>query len=103
MNETFTHNLGQEKARAAASAALESYKKQYPQYQPDYRWINNNRAEFSFNVKMKELSGYLDINDTTIDIDLDVPFYLRMFKKQAMSVITGQIAYWVNEARSGKV
>ena len=103
MKESFAHNIGQEKAKVAASAALESYKKKFPEYQPSFRWASNNRADFSFKVKMSELSGYLNVGDTSIDIDLDVPFYLRMFKKQAMSVIAEQIAFWIKEAKEGRI
>jgi hypothetical protein len=63
-------------------------------------WLSANTAHISFNVKGLNLSGSLEVLERSIEMDLDVPFMLRPFKGQALSVIEGEINEWISRAKS---
>jgi hypothetical protein len=47
------------------------------------------------------LSGSVEVKESTIDLDLDVPFLLRPFQGQAVSVIEGEIKSWLAKEKAG--
>ena len=54
-------------------------------------------------VTLFTLSGSLEVLARSIEMDLDVPFLLRPFKGQALSVIEGEINEWIQKAKTGAV
>lgn len=103
MKHSVAHELGMEKAKQAAEAAIESYKKRFAEYKPQAHWSNDRRAEISFSVKGLTLRGALEVQPSSIDMDLDVPFMLRPFKGKALSVIESEIKAWVKKAEAGEL
>ena len=103
MKHSVTHDLGQERAKQAADAAIAAYAQKFAKYQPQTTWTSPTRANISFNIKGMKLSGSLEVLPRSIDLDLDVPFLLRPFKSQAISVIEAEIREWIDKARSGNV
>ncbi len=103
MKHVVPHNLGQEKAKQVAQAAFESYQQRYAKYQPAANWINDKRAEITFNVKGLKLAGVMEVNPTEIEMELDVPFVLRPFKGKALSVIEEEIKKWISKATAGEL
>lgn len=100
MKHSVPHDLGQERAKKVAESALAAYSKKYANYHPVVSWTGPNRADISFKVKGMALSGSLEVLDRSIDMDIDVPFLLRPFKSQALSVIEGEINEWIKKAKS---
>ena len=47
------------------------------------------------------LSGTVEVRDKSIDMDLDVPFLLKPFQGQAISVIEGEIKSWLSKEKAG--
>jgi len=103
MKHVVTHDLGQERAKAAAVAAFDSYAQKFSKYSPKVDWTSTNKAQISFQVKGFTLSGALEVLDRSIEMDLDVPFLLKPFKGQALSVIEGEIKEWIQKAKTGAV
>ena len=103
MKHSVSHDLGQERAKQAAEAAIKSYGEKFAKYHPQTRWVTPNRAEISFTVKGIHLSGSIEVREREIDLDMEVPFLLRPFKSQAISVIEGEIREWIDKARAGQV
>lgn len=103
MKHVVNHDIGQERAKAAAEAAFAAYAKKFEKYSPKVNWTSANAAQISFQVKGFQLSGSLEVLERSIEMDLDVPFLLRPFKGQALSVIEGEINKWISKARDGKV
>jgi len=101
MKHLVQHDLGQERAKQVAEAAIRSYQQKFAQYSPQASWVSESRASISFNVKGMTLSGFLDVQPTTIEMDLDVPFFLKPFKGKALGVIEGEINEWIAKAKSG--
>ena len=103
MKQSYPHKLDPAKAKMAATATLESLKKRLAEYNPSFQWASEKRALFNFEAKMTRLTGYLDIRDNSIDFELKVPFLLRMFTKQAMDVLNGEVMHWIKQAEANKL
>jgi hypothetical protein len=103
MKHSVSHDLGLDRAKQAAEAAIKSYGQKFAKYNPQTRWVSPNRADISFTVKGISLSGSLEVQAKSIDLDMDVPFLLRPFKNQALSVIEGEIREWIDKARAGQI
>jgi hypothetical protein len=100
MKHSVPHDLGQERAKKVAESALSTYAQKYANYNPRVTWTDSNKAEISFKVKGMSLAGSLEVLDRSIDLDIDVPFLLRPFKSQALSVIEGEINDWIKKAKA---
>ncbi|MFT5586940.1 MAG: hypothetical protein ACI9VR_004543 [Cognaticolwellia sp.] len=103
MKHRISHDLGLELARLATARALESYREQFPEAQPEGRWVGEDRAEVAFSVAGKRLKGQIDVALENIDIELDLPLIFRPFQKQAMAVIEEEIEAWLTKARNGEL
>ena len=103
MKHAVPHDLGIEKARTVADAAFDSYKKKLSQYNPSSNWVTDRRAEISFSVKGLTLNGSVELQERSIDMELDVPFLLRPFRGKALSVIEKHIRKWIDKAKAGEI
>jgi hypothetical protein len=103
MKHSVPHDLGQQRAKLAAQAAIAAYEQKFAKYQPKTRWVTDSRADISFSVKGLNLSGSIEVLDRSIDLDMDVPFLLRPFKNQAIGVIEAEIREWIDKARAGQI
>ena len=103
MKHAVPHDLGTEKARKVADAAFESYKKKLAKYNPRANWVSDRRAEISFSVKGITLNGALEVQERSIDMELNVPFLLRPFRGKALSLIEGEIREWIKKANAGEI
>jgi hypothetical protein len=103
MKHAVHHDLSQELARKAADKAWQSYSERFAKYQPRAEWTSDSHADISFKAKGIALKGALDLEPGQIVLDLDVPFVLRVFRKQAVDVIDREIQKWVGKARAGEI
>jgi hypothetical protein len=103
MKHAVPHDLGPERAKKVAEAALSSYEKKFAKYQPQARWTSDTRANISFTVKGMSLNGALEVRSNAIEMDLDVPFLLRPFQGTAIGVIEGEIKEWIAKAKAGEI
>jgi hypothetical protein len=46
------------------------------------------------------LNGAVEVKDKSIDLELDVPFLLKPFQGQAISVIEGEIKEWLAKEKA---
>ena len=100
MKHTVPHDLGQERAKKVTESALATYAAKFAKYSPKTTWTTPSRAQISFNVKGMNLSGNVEVKDKAIDLELDVPFLLRPFQGQAISVIEGEIKAWLAKEKA---
>ncbi len=100
MKHTVSHDLGQERAKKVTEAALSSYAEKSAKYSPKTTWTSPSRAQIAFSVKGMNLNGSVEVKEKTIDLDLDVPFLLRPFQGQAISVIEGEIKSWLEKEKA---
>jgi hypothetical protein len=103
MKHAVPHDLGPERAKLVAESAISSYEKRFEKYHAKANWVSPTRADISFNVKGISLSGTLEVLPSAIEMDLDVPFLLRPFKRTAIGVIEEEILSWIGQAKAGKI
>jgi hypothetical protein len=103
MKHIVAHDLGRAKAKRVAEAAWNSYSNRFSNYSPSCTWENENKANIGFNVKGVSLKGALEVNESDIALDLDVPFLLRPFKGQALKVIEEEIRTWIGKSKAGEI
>ncbi len=103
MKHAVPHDLSMESAKKAASAALEAYKARFAEYNPTITWVKENFAEVSFKAKGVTMKGSFEILADRIEMDMEVPFLLRMFKQKAIDVVEGEIRKWIDKAKGGQL
>lgn len=103
MKHSIPHNLPVATARLAARKALETYQRNFAEYQPRGRWVTDDRAEIAFTVMRKTLTGALEVRPERLDLELEVPLMFRAFRGAAMKVIEDEINTWLVRARNGEL
>jgi hypothetical protein len=100
MKHSVPHDLGQERAKKVTEQALGTYAAKFSKYAPKTTWTTPSKAQISFSVKGMTLTGAVEIKEKSIDMDLDVPFLLKPFQGQAISVIEGEIKEWLAKEKA---
>jgi hypothetical protein len=100
MKHTVPHDLGQERAKKVTESALSTYAEKFAKYSPKTSWASPSRANISFSVKGMSLSGAVEVKEKSIELELDVPFLLKPFQGQAISVIEGEIKAWLAKEKA---
>jgi len=103
MKHLVTHDLDAALAKRATEKAIESYSERFAKYEPTVSWSSDAKANLRFNVKGFSIKGEIELRPGVIDIDMDVPFALRLFKKQAIQVVEKSIRKWIDRAKAGEV
>jgi hypothetical protein len=103
MKHHVPHDLGKPLAKKAAVAAFDAYRQRFGKYHPTAQWIREDKADISFDVAGKKLKGSLEVKDSTIDMELDVPLLLRPFQGHAIGVIETEINRWISKAKQGEI
>lgn len=94
------HSLTPEALKQVATQALDWYQKRYAGYQPTLQWISAERAFLSLTARGVNLSGEITLREEEIHIALDVPFVLRVFRKQAIERINQEAQRWLAVAQT---
>jgi Putative polyhydroxyalkanoic acid system protein (PHA_gran_rgn) len=100
MKHTVSHDLGQERAKKVTESALSTYTEKFAKYSPQTTWTSPSKAQIAFTVKGMSLKGGVEVKDKTIELELDVPFLLKPFQGQAISVIEGEIKEWLAKEKA---
>jgi hypothetical protein len=101
MKHSVPHDLPLDLARKAADAALKAYADRFADYAPQVSWTTDTTAEVAFSAKGVTLKGNFAILADRIEMEMEVPMLLRMFRQKALDVVEGEIRAWVDKARSG--
>lgn len=82
------HQLGEQEARRRIQELLPKMKADFGDQIKDLKeeW-NGNTGRFSFSVMGFSVSGNLIVNESTVDLDGDLPFAATFFKGKIKSVI----------------
>ncbi len=100
MKHAVPHDLGFERAKQVTESAWESYSQRFSSYNPTMSWTSDRRAKIGFNVKGANLEGAIEVGDSKIELELEVPFLLKPFRGKAISVIEGEIKEWIAKAKA---
>ncbi len=103
MRHAVPHHLDMPTSRRVADKAWESYSARFSDYHPTIEWITEQKAKVGFKAKGIKLLGELELLEERIEMDLEVPFLLRPFRKKALEVIEREIRNWVAKAEAGEI
>ena len=103
MKHVMQHDLAPDVARKVAQLAFDSYRAKYANYNPTLTWVSDDKAQASFNAKGVTLKGAIELQPKSISFDLEVPFLLKMFKKQAVAVMDRELRHWLDKAKAGEI
>ena len=103
LKHSIPHDLGQDLARKVTRHALETYRRNFAEYSPEGEWVDENHARVRFKAAGQTLEGRVEVQADRIDLELDVPFFLRPFRGAAIKVIEDEIRSWINRARRGEL
>ena len=81
MKHVIVHDLDPNTARKVADRAFAEYKSKYPGYEPELEWQTENKADVRFRASGMRLNGSVGIEPGAIEFALDVPFFLRPFRR----------------------
>lgn len=97
------HDLAPDVAKRVLEKALDSYKERFPEYSPTASWKGDSHVDVAFKVKGMKVDGQIDLKPGQIEMDLEVPFMLRPFRKQAIELVEAQIQKWIAKAKAGEI
>ena len=82
------HNLPEEEALLRMKSLLTNLKEQQKDVVSDVQenW-DGKTGNFSFSAKGFELSGMINVNPSSVEIDADIPFAVSLFKGTIKRVI----------------
>jgi hypothetical protein len=103
MKHSVPHNLPLDAAKKVAQHAIDAYQARFAEYHPTVRWVNEQLAEVSFKARGISLKGTFEILADRIDMDMEVPLLLRMFKQKAIDVVEEEVKKWLGKAHNGEV
>ncbi|WP_437678641.1 polyhydroxyalkanoic acid system family protein [Sorangium sp. So ce131] len=98
MKHTVHHDLDDAAAKRAVQRAIDRYCRHYAEYCPSISWNDERRADLVFSVKGCSLAGRIEIRPRAVDLELDVPLKLRLFKRMAISAIDAEVRRCIDEA-----
>ncbi len=99
MKHSVAHDLPLDAAKQMAIEAIDGYTKKFIDYNPSVTWLSEQVAEVSFKAKGVTLKGTFEVLADRIDIDMEVPLLLRMFRQKAIDVIEREILRLVQRAK----
>ena len=83
------HNLDHEEAKKRIVKLISESKIQFGNSVSDVNesWVDN-RGDFSFRAMGFSVSGYLQVEPATVDVEINLPFAALLFKSRIEKVIS---------------
>lgn len=101
MRLSFQHNSTQTSVRnkieEAVGKAFDLGSAPFSQF--EFTWVSN-KLEFSFAVMGKTIKGIVDITETNIIIDIDLPLMFRFFEDKVKTRILGTLSEMFPQSES---
>jgi len=103
MKHKIHHGLELPLAKRAIDEAMKAYSARFGDFNPWFKWKSETEGRLGFSAKGVKVEGEIDIVGPEIEVELEVPFILRVFKGKAMEVIDKEVRMWVEKARRGEL
>jgi hypothetical protein len=92
------HSLTPEQLEKAVRRFSEVYCERFREYDAQARWRDPRTLEVSFKVSGVALRGSLLLRSRALEIDMQVPLALRLFKSRAVRAIEEEVRPWLSAA-----
>jgi hypothetical protein len=96
------HNLEIPRSKQLAERAFADYKRRYAKYSPKLEWLDERRAQFGFTAKGMSVTGTVELRTGALEVDMDVPFVLRVFKQPAMRILDREVKRILTESAASE-
>src|SRR5688572_15472018 len=98
MKHVIQHNLTLPRSKQVVEHAFNDYQRRYARYNPSLVWLDDRQAELGFTAKGMSLKAHAVLSDGSIEVSMDVPFLLRVFKQPAMKIIDREVKRVLSES-----
>lgn len=99
MKHTIEHDLSDGEVKCLTERAFAQYQERYGKYAPFLSWRDDRRADLGFSVRGFKLSGSLELRPHAMDLELEVPLPLRVFRTRAIEAIDKEARRFIDEMR----
>jgi hypothetical protein len=89
--------------RAAVDAIATHYMERFPDYDPSFRWLSDDKAEVTFRAMGQTLCTTLTIRGDELIAEGKLPFVFFPFKGKILQVLEREIETSLRRARSGEL
>jgi hypothetical protein len=96
------HGLSVEKAKQAATLALQEYQQRYADKGLNARWTSDTRAEVEFTAKGTKVQAVVDVLPDVLRVDAQIPFVFVPFKSMAIKAVETEAQKWIQQVREAK-
>lgn len=103
MKHKIHHGLDRDLAIRATTKALEAYAKELEAWNPVVSWQGPNNAVVDCQVMGKSLQAQVDVGEDDVTFAMDVPFMMRPFQGQAISIVEKVVQDWIVKAKNGEL
>jgi len=104
MKHKIPHDLDIGLARRATRAALEGYRKQFPQFSPGGTWTDDDNASVWFVTPVGRIEGTITVMAKAVQLHLTkLPWAARPFRRQAVKIVEDEVNHWIKKAKNGKL
>jgi hypothetical protein len=93
--------VGETAACEIIRAALERYAQRYQRFEPELSWSDAGHASFAFVVAGARVQGELVVAEGYIDVEVEAPWLLRIFRAEAVRRIDAEAEHLFSQAAAG--
>ena len=98
MKHRVQHPLASEEAKELLDRALDTYREHYAEYSLETGWVDDDTAAVGFQVTGKKIDGQIRVREDGYEIDLDLPWVFRPFRKKIARSLDREFARWIEKA-----
>ncbi|NKC12841.1 MAG: hypothetical protein GKR94_11760 [Gammaproteobacteria bacterium] len=95
MKHLVPHDLGIEDAKQSANKAWKSFCRNYPQYEPTLRWLDDSSASVQLVANGIVVKAHVFVRAKAIEFDIKVPLLLWPFKAKIVSLLDAEMRTWI--------
>lgn len=103
MRHHVEHHLGVALAKKTIEAAWTHYQAHFARFHPKLEWLSDNEVRVTFTYQKTHFDGVVTIDDSKLNMEFHMPWYLRAFQPLAFSVIDHELAHWLKKAKAGEI
>jgi hypothetical protein len=96
------HHLSPEQLAQAVRRFSDVYCERFREYGAQAIWLNPRTLEVRFKVKGVALHGIMLLGARALEIEMQVPLALRLFKGRALRAIAEEVQPWLDAAGRGE-
>ncbi len=98
MKHRVPHQLEEKRAKKMIRQAFETYAEHYAEYSIETDWVDEETARVGFEVTGRRVDGEVRVRDGAFEVDFDLPWVFRPFKKKIAQTLDREFERWIESA-----